>query len=314
MPLSLKSHPTSELRKLKTEYRIYINGLAKSPSPKIEADLVLAYQALEAVTDELRKRGELVPRARNPKKKKPAARAANPSQRDAIYDIRNQRPFKASALSGSIYGSDSGRLGPSAAAAFREAVREAEAKGPRADTFYAVYSYGTPIAWWVRGQGWTIIGKSAGGVSATTAKHLSLVRQAVGEVRVVNPRVRGEAARELKAASRIHPLKPSDKRLKANRARGHFVLLDAGPYVGGSEAFDRYTLICTKPRSSATRAYYYYPSLVFGPGVLVQSEISAAHFRALKEEGFRSLGQEIRIDSLPPTYRRAVDSFMVDCG
>jgi hypothetical protein len=292
MPFMLKDQSTAALRKLQTEYRLYINGNAKaaSKSPKIVADLELAYEALEAVGKELAKRGESMTRAYNPKKKKPTARAANPSQRDAIYDIRNQRPFKASALSGSIHGGDTGRLGPNAAAAFRDAVRTAREQGPMEDTFYSVYSYGTPIAWWVRGQGWCVVSKTAGGVSATTAKHLSLVRQAIGETRTVNP---SRARNAAKAASR-------------------FVLLDAGPSDGYYGAYDRYTLICTKQHGTGPRAYYEY--LGFGPGVSGHGEMTASEFRAAKAEGFRSLGHKIKVESLPPTYRRMADSFMADCG
>ena len=114
-------------------------------------------------------------------------RTPNPSQRDAISDIRNQRPFKASALSGGAEDKGTGRLNDHGAVDFRVMLREAKAEGPLRDTFYAVYSYATPIAWWVRGHGWTIVSKTALEGSATTNKHLSIVKQAIGNARVVNP-------------------------------------------------------------------------------------------------------------------------------
>jgi hypothetical protein len=347
--LAIKDQTTQTLRKLRSEYRIYINGSAKVLNTLKDAkaiasrvkELELAYGALEAVEKELSKRGELVPRAYNPKRRAPkrrthnglfdnpfegltietntntygplgiysnrytgnnpvyagpdagggyvtaeaslrpyqrqqelaqqaaiadayrfaagnaqaqrqgqasrqsvaasaqprsaaygaparvgkvgspimqrapmnlpaVGRVKNPSLADAGDYIRSHRPFKASALSGAAKDIGSGRLHDRAREDFYGAVREAQAQGPLRDTFYAVYSYSTPIAWWVRGYGWTIVGKAAVMGSVTTSKHLTVVKRAIGDARVVNPAVRGhhdyDDDRSV-SAMRVRPLK-----------------------------------------------------------------------------------------------------------
>ena len=109
--------------------------------------------------------------------------------------IWNRLLFKGSAISGVANDHGTGRLYAHAAEDFDAAVREARSKGPLRDTFYAVYSYATPIAWWVKGHGaggeWTIVAKTALDGSVTTNKHLSVVRKEMLNARVVNPAVRG---------------------------------------------------------------------------------------------------------------------------
>ena len=121
--------------------------------------------------------------------------------------IWNRIPFKGNSISGvaSAY-LGSGRLHDAARADFNAAVLEAQARGPLRDTFYAVYSYNTPIAWWVKGNGaggeWAIVDKTALAGSVTTSKHLSVVRKEMPSARVVNPALRGAELRERKAELR----------------------------------------------------------------------------------------------------------------
>jgi hypothetical protein len=89
------------------------------------------------------------------------------------------------------------------------------------------------------------------------------------------------------------------------------VLLDAGFSEGHYGAHERYTLICTDPQGSGSRSYYNY--LGFGPGVSGHGELTASDFRALKAEGFRSLGKRIKVEALPSNYRRLAESFMAEC-
>jgi hypothetical protein len=91
--------------------------------------------------------------------------------------IGRLQPFKASALTGD---SDkrhrrTGRLSPEAAALF-EARRQEEGTGE----WFVVYSYSTPIAWYTDADGWCVIDKSALEGSATTNKHINLVKRALG--------------------------------------------------------------------------------------------------------------------------------------
>jgi hypothetical protein len=120
--------------------------------------------------------------------------------------IWNRLPFTGNSISGFANDHGTGRLHAHAAEDYDTAVREARSKGPLRDTFYAVYSYNTPIAWWVKGNGaggeWTIVAKTALAGSVTTSKHLSVVRKEMPSARVVNPAPRGAELRERKAELR----------------------------------------------------------------------------------------------------------------
>jgi len=120
--------------------------------------------------------------------------------------IWNRLPFTGNSISGFANDHGTGRLHAHAAEDFDTAVREARSKGPLRDTFYAVYSYNTPIAWWVKGRGaggeWAIVAKTALAGSVTTSKHLSVVRKEMPSARVVNPALRGAELRERKAELR----------------------------------------------------------------------------------------------------------------
>jgi hypothetical protein len=96
-----------------------------------------------------------------------------------------------------------------------------------------------------------------------------------------------------------------------NPAASRFVLLDAGYDEGHHGAHERYTLICTTPQGSGSRSYYNY--LGFGPGVSGHGELTASDFRALKAEGYRSLGRRIKVEALPPNYRHLAEQFIADC-
>jgi hypothetical protein len=92
------------------------------------------------------------------------------NQRDAEHYISTRQEFKASALSGvnvNLNGLNGawGRLNP-------EEFARLKADETRIE--YAVYSYGTPIAWHTA-QGWHIVGQK---FSMTTSKHQNLVRRA----------------------------------------------------------------------------------------------------------------------------------------
>ena len=108
-----------------------------------------------------------------------------------------------------------------------------------------------------------------------------------------------------------HPTNHAAPRL-GNPTASRFVLLDAGPSAGHHGADDRYTLICTAPQGSGSRAYYNY--LGFGTGVSAHGEFSASEFRALKAERYRSLGKSIKIEALPASFHRLAERFMSECG
>jgi hypothetical protein len=95
------------------------------------------------------------------------------NQRDAMHYIATRQEFKASALSGSRYSLGAGRLSGAELQKFYDEVNFIE---------YAVYSYGTPIAWHTLG-GWYVVEQK---FSVTTSKHQNLVRRAVAESLVSN--------------------------------------------------------------------------------------------------------------------------------
>ena len=90
------------------------------------------------------------------------------NQRDAIHYISTRQEFKASALSGSRYSLGAGRLGGAELQKFCDEVNFLK---------FAVYSYGTPIAWYNVG-GWYVVEQK---FSQTTSKHQNLVRRAIAE-------------------------------------------------------------------------------------------------------------------------------------
>lgn len=90
------------------------------------------------------------------------------NQRDAIHYIATRQEFKASALSGSTYSLGAGRLSGTELQKFCDEVNFLK---------YAVYSYGTPIAWYNVG-GWYIVEQK---FSVTTSKHQNYVRRAIAE-------------------------------------------------------------------------------------------------------------------------------------
>ena len=93
------------------------------------------------------------------------------NQRDAEHYISTRQEFTASALSGvnvNLNGLNGawGRLDPEEFARLKQDETRIE---------YAVYSYGTPIAWHTS-QGWYIVSQK---FSQTTSKHQNAVRRAV---------------------------------------------------------------------------------------------------------------------------------------
>ena len=93
------------------------------------------------------------------------------NQRDAEHYISTRQEFTASALSGvnvNLSGLNGayGRLNAEEFAQFKQDETRIE---------YAVYSYGTPIAWHTS-QGWYIVSQK---FSQTTSKHQNAVRRAV---------------------------------------------------------------------------------------------------------------------------------------
>ena len=90
------------------------------------------------------------------------------NQRDAIHYIATRQEFKASALSGSRYSLGAGRLRGEELEKFYAEVNGVD---------YAVYSYGTPIAWHTL-EGWYVVEQK---FSVTTSKHSNYVRRAIAE-------------------------------------------------------------------------------------------------------------------------------------
>lgn len=82
--------------------------------------------------------------------------------------IAERRGFNANdTFTGGYFRADTGRLPQDRVAGFLRATD--------AEDFYAVYSYGTPIAWFAHGT-WTVPEVK---YSVTTSRHQSAVRQAV---------------------------------------------------------------------------------------------------------------------------------------
>ena len=97
----------------------------------------------------------------------------NINQRDAVQAIAYGLPFQASALSGFVGTSPvltTGRLDPEEVSAYYIAEREG--------ITYAVYSYGTPIAWRTL-SGWYFVGQK---FSRTTSAHQNIVRRGASEM------------------------------------------------------------------------------------------------------------------------------------
>jgi hypothetical protein len=96
------------------------------------------------------------------------------NQRDAIHYIAERREFTASALSGVNVNAQ----GLSGAFGRLDAQEFAQIKQDETRINYAVYSYGTPIAWHTDAEGWYIVAQK---FSQTTSKHQNLVRRAVAD-------------------------------------------------------------------------------------------------------------------------------------
>jgi hypothetical protein len=99
------------------------------------------------------------------------------NQRDAIHYIATRQEFKASALSGVDANTSGlqgayGRLDPEEFARFKTDEIKID---------YAVYSYGTPIAWHTS-EGWYVVEQK---FSVTTSKHQNYVRRAIAEAEVL---------------------------------------------------------------------------------------------------------------------------------
>lgn len=91
------------------------------------------------------------------------------NQRDAIHYIATRQEFKASALSGHSHTEGTGRLSDSLdRERFFQDIEGID---------YAVYSYGTPIAWH-SAEGWYVVEQK---FSVTTSKHQNYVRRAIAE-------------------------------------------------------------------------------------------------------------------------------------
>jgi hypothetical protein len=95
------------------------------------------------------------------------------NQKDAEHYIANRKQFTASALSGGfkVYLPDTGRLNDEEIARINEITRPIGGA-------YFVFSYGTPIAYFTRLQGWYVVSQK---FSVTTSKHQNLTRRAIAE-------------------------------------------------------------------------------------------------------------------------------------
>lgn len=92
------------------------------------------------------------------------------NQNQAQEAILNGRAFTASALSGHEgFASDAGRLYGTDLEAFLMTFARAE---------YTVKSYATPVAWFVPGEGWTVVSNR---YSATTSKHVGAIRRTLAD-------------------------------------------------------------------------------------------------------------------------------------
>jgi hypothetical protein len=94
------------------------------------------------------------------------------NQRDAIHYIATRQEFKASALSGNLDYSGTGRLNDEEMAILGKAMGTLD---------YLVYSYGTPIAWHTA-EGWYVVEQK---FSVTTSKHQNYVRRAIVDSEVL---------------------------------------------------------------------------------------------------------------------------------
>lgn len=95
------------------------------------------------------------------------------NQRDAIHYIATRQEFKASALSGV----NVNEQGLSGAFGRLDAQEFAQIKQDETRIDYAVYSYGTPIAWHTL-EGWYVVEQK---FSVTTSKHQNYIRRAIAE-------------------------------------------------------------------------------------------------------------------------------------
>ena len=96
------------------------------------------------------------------------------NQRDAIHYIMTRQEFQASALSGVNVNEQGlsgafGRLNPQ---------EFAQIKQDETRINYAVYSYGTPIAWHTDAEGWYVVSQK---FSVTTSKHQNITRRAIAD-------------------------------------------------------------------------------------------------------------------------------------
>jgi hypothetical protein len=96
------------------------------------------------------------------------------NQRDAIHYIATRQEFKASALTGV----NVNEQGLSGAFGRLDAQEFAQIKQDETRINYAVYSYGTPIAWHTDAEGWYVVEQK---FSPTTSKHQGYVRRAIAE-------------------------------------------------------------------------------------------------------------------------------------
>ena len=95
------------------------------------------------------------------------------NQRDAIHYIATRQEFTASALSGVNVNAQ----GLSGAFGRLDAQEFARIKQDETRIDYAVYSYGTPIAWHYA-EGWYVVEQK---FSVTTSKHQNYVRRAIAD-------------------------------------------------------------------------------------------------------------------------------------
>lgn len=101
--------------------------------------------------------------------------AVNAKNREMIVrHISNRHEFQHGNIGGweSYHGVSAGRLPEEFRQQFNQATNEAERNELE---FYAVTSYGTPIAWYLQGAGWTIPDTR---YSPTTSAHQGIARQA----------------------------------------------------------------------------------------------------------------------------------------
>jgi len=100
----------------------------------------------------------------------PLMRAMRVSNREAGKAIRMRVPFQGSNLRG-VEGNDE-----SVTQGYLPADESWEVPDMYFKPRYIVLSYDTPIAWWYRGEGWTVPDVK---YSPTTSKHQNIVRRAI---------------------------------------------------------------------------------------------------------------------------------------